>query len=59
MEGRADGLSQRFGAGRSQHHADRAGHIVGAGAVVVKDVPDFSIVAGVPAKVIGDVRNKK
>ena len=33
--------------------------IVGAGAVVVKDVPDFSIVAGVPAKVIGDVRNKK
>jgi len=33
--------------------------IVGAGAVVVEDVSDFSIVAGVPAKVIGDVRNKK
>ena len=33
--------------------------IVGAGSVVVKDVPDFSIVAGVPAKVTGDIRNKK
>ncbi|WP_013334332.1 acyltransferase [Gloeothece verrucosa] len=30
--------------------------IVGAGAVVVNDVPDYAIVAGVPAKVIGDVR---
>jgi len=33
--------------------------MIGAGSIVTKDVPEYSVVCGIPAKIIGDVRDDK
>jgi len=33
--------------------------MVGAGAVVTGDVPDYAIAVGVPARIVGDIRERK
>ena len=61
VHGKYESTLVREGASLGANCTIVCGHIigrhalVGAGAVVTKDVPDYAIVAGVPAKVIGKI----
>lgn len=37
----------------------KKGAIIGAGSIVTKDVPEYAVVCGNPARIIGDARNEK
>ncbi len=51
-------VSVQIQAGQFLHFALFLAHMIFTGAVVTKDVPDYALVAGVPAQIIGRVDKK-